>query len=187
MEIKQLNNEKPTGWRLVWQILFVVFMVSNLFLQKHPDRTWTNIYRDKPYRIVIIVFLIFYAITTIWDIIKFYKKEETPQTALLLNEKGITDFLTFKDLGVIAWEDIKFIGVKNNFLSPNLLIVKVKNPLDYINRAGTNFKLKKQLRENNAKHQTPIVIYTNLLDIPTNKLHGLVKNEWRRYKINLGQ
>lgn len=108
--------------------------------------------------------------------LKNQKKEEP--IALIIDQKGITDFQAFEKLGLIPWEEIEFVGIKNNILS-GYLIVKLKNPMEFIGKIQNDFKLKKQLRLNNAKFQTPIVININTLDIKPNRLIQFIKQNWR--------
>lgn len=108
--------------------------------------------------------------------LKNQKKEEP--IALIIDQKGITDFQAFEKLGLIPWEDIEFVGIKNNILS-SYLIVKLKNPMEFIGKIQNDFQLKKQLRLNNAKFQTPIVININTLDIKPNRLIQFIKQNWR--------
>lgn len=116
---------------------------------------------------------------TVFETYKYLKnqKKEEP-IALIIDQKGITDFQAFEKLGLIPWEEIEFVGIKNNILS-SYLIVKLKNPMEFIGKIRNDFQLKKQLRLNNAKFQTPIVININTLDIKPNRLTQFIKQNWR--------
>ncbi|WOC51832.1 hypothetical protein BPO_1185 [Bergeyella porcorum] len=57
--------------------------------------------------------------------------------------------------------------------------MKLKNPMEFIGNIQNDFQLKKQLRLNNAKFQTPIVININTLDIKPNRLTQFIKQNWR--------
>lgn len=111
----------------------------------------------------------------VFETYKYLKKQKKEEpTALIIDQKGITDFQAFEKLGLIPWEEIEFVGIKNNILS-SYLIVKLKNPMEFIGNIQNDFQLKKQLRLNNAKFQTPIVININTLDIKQNKLAQFIK------------
>ncbi|MDO4762883.1 MAG: STM3941 family protein [Flavobacteriaceae bacterium] len=178
-QIKLRNIEKPTWWQLSLKLLFVAYISYKAFFAEHLEK---DIFNEQPYKTVITLFFIVYLGTFITDFFKLLKQDKVSKIALTLNEKGITELLQFKELGIIPWEDIEFVGLKNKFWSQHL-IIKVKNPLEYINKVSANFKLKKLLRENNAKHQTPIVININELDMPSDKLRDLVKNKWNKHKL----
>lgn len=164
-EIKKIRRRKPLLWAVAMKVVLSIILFSILIIRFIKDKhieSWTNI------------LILFFIISTISDIAKFLRKEDEPPIALRINNEGITNYFQFKELGTIPWEDIEFAGVKNN-LWGRYVIVKVKNPLEYINKISANFKLKKLLRENNAKHQTPIVINTNELNITPNELRDWIK------------
>lgn len=125
--------------------------------------------------IILVVFFIF-------DVIKFIKSnKEEKQIGLLINRRGITNFHTLmNEVGLIPWNDIEFIGTKGS-LSGTFLIIKVKNPDDYIQKAES-FELKKLLRNNRTKYETPIAILINGLDISADELRKKAKIEFVKYK-----
>lgn len=126
--------------------------------------------------------LFLYWITFVWDIIKYFKQgEQENKVGLLINRRGITNFHTpMSEVRLIPWNDIEFIGTKGS-LSGNYLIIKVKNPDDYIQKAES-FELKKLLRNNRTKYETPIAILINGLDISADELRKKAKIEFVKYK-----
>lgn len=172
-----IYQEKATSiWWFPFKIVFFAYMLFR-FLKSNFKESESNLLNDLVGRWIIGFSLLFYSIFLIFDIVKYIKNKkngEGREVVIKIDKKGITDYTFLKDLGIIYWEDIEVVGVKNSLLN-HQLIIKVKNPLEYINRANNNFKLKKLLRENNAKYQTPIVIITDNLEMSNNQLRDLIK------------
>lgn len=105
----------------------------------------------------------------------FFPKKEG-ELGLSIDEKGITDnVFDEENMGFIAWEDIERVRVKNNFLESTKILLMVKNPMDYINKAK-NWKTKKQMKINYRKLETPIVINIEPLSIYKNDLVSMLRN-----------
>lgn len=114
----------------------------------------------------------------IFEIIRFYKnKDKARLDALKISTEGITALIgPMSKVGTIRWQDIQMVGV-NPSMTDNSLIIKVKNPLDYIHKVNMDFQTKKKLRQYNAKFQTPIIIATDDLNIRPQALRDLIKKQ----------
>lgn len=119
--------------------------------------------------------LFIYPIIFIFKIIKFFRRrKDKGDIGIRIDSEGIWVYYgVLKDIGVIAWEDIELLGLKNTF-SKNLLFVRVKNPENYINKVN-EFNKRRKLKEYKAKYKTPLVIETQDLEISNYKLKNLIK------------
>ena len=113
------------------------------------------------------------------QIVKFFRKKgkENDKAGLLINEEGIVDLVSEKEnLGLIAWKDIEQIRIKNSFLGGVRLLLMLKNPDEYINGAK-DWNTKKKMRLRYRKWGTPAVINIDNLEVRSNDLVKVIKNE----------
>ena len=111
------------------------------------------------------------------QIVKFFRKKENDKAGLLINEEGIIDFVSEKEnLGLIAWKDIEQIRIKNSFLGGVKLLLMLKKPNEYIDGAK-DWNTKKKMRSQYRKWGTPVVINIDNLEVKSNDLVKVIKNE----------
>ena len=114
------------------------------------------------------------------QIVKFFRKKgkENDKAGLLINEEGIVDLVSEKDnQGLIAWKDIEQIRIKNSFLGGVKLLLMLKNPNEYINGAK-DWNTKKKMRLQYRKWETPAVINIDNLEVKSDDLVKVIKNEF---------
>lgn len=92
---------------------------------------------------------------------------------LILSKEGITDHSGAVNAGLIAWKDIT--SVKQIELSKTpFLILKVKNPEEYIERQESKFQ-KKLLKMNMNTYGSPICISASNLSISISDLQKKIE------------
>ncbi|TRX65907.1 STM3941 family protein [Carboxylicivirga sp. M1479] len=102
------------------------------------------------------------------------------KAGLVINNEGIIDNSSGVSLGLVLWSDIEEIKVKK-VMNQSFLMLMVKNPQDYIDRAENSFK-RKSLKANYKKYGSPIGISTNSLKSSHNNLHGLLTEKLKENK-----
>lgn len=103
------------------------------------------------------------------------KKLFDTTVGLRIDDKGITDNSNAVSVGLIEWDDIT--GIQSlEIASSKMLLIKIKNPEKYINRA-TNLLSKKAMKANNSMYGSPISIISNSLKIKFSKLEELILSE----------
>ncbi len=75
-------------------------------------------------------------VLTVWAVSMMMKSLNRTGPALVIDEQGLTDRSNMTGVGLIAWDDIVDIKEVTNALKKDLIIILVKNPEDYINRAS---------------------------------------------------
>ena len=114
------------------------------------------------------------------QIVKFFRKKgkQNDKAGLLINEEGIVDLVSEKEnLGLIAWKDIEQVKIKNSFLGGIKLLLMLKNPDEYISGAK-DWNTKKKMRLQYRKWGTPTVINIDNLEVKSNDLMKVIKNEF---------
>lgn len=182
-EVKIYLEKDTIGiFGLVVKAGVIAFFLFKFVMANFIDNQQETIFNLPNVKWIIGVSLLIYTIFFVFDIVK-YSKQGKPEDVLglLINRKGITDYHTeMRELGLIPWSEIEFIGTKDS-LSGNYLIIKIKNPEDFIQK-NPNIELKKILRNKQTKYGTPIAILVNGLDISSNELRKLAKIEFVKYK-----
>lgn len=179
------TKEHKKWYYWFWKIFIVVYWGDKVITHNMDGFQRKTLYNDKYFKWVIAFALIFIVISLIWDIVNYFKKpkDNQKQLALLINDEGITDYISqIQNLGVIRWEDMTFVGVKNTMLN-TFLIIKLKNPQEYIDRITANFKLKQELKKTNAKYGTPLVWEMSNLDKNPAELRDLIKLEIQKRNL----
>ncbi|MDO4224539.1 MAG: STM3941 family protein [Bergeyella zoohelcum] len=180
-EIKiEKNRKTETIWKIILMVVGCV-CYSNLFLKSNfysaPKDTL-----DKIVFYILAVLLLVYFVMIVWEIVKFFdKRKEANPIAFTLNEDGII----VENLPIIHWKDIEAVGF-STLITGSLLMIKVSNPLDYIAKVEDDFQLKKILRQNNAKYQTPFAIKVNNLKIKPHELRDLIKEKLKEHRTKIG-
>ena len=119
-------------------------------------------------------------LSLVLQIVKFFRKKgkENDKAGLLINEEGIVDLVSEKEnLGLIAWKDIEQVRIKNSFLGGIKLLLMLKNPDEYISGAK-DWNTKKKMRLQYRKWGTPTVINIDNLEVKSNDLMKVIKNEF---------
>jgi hypothetical protein len=100
--------------------------------------------------------------------------DKTP--GLIINDKGITDNSGGVSVGLIPWTDIKAITIETA-ANQKFLMVKVKNPDEYIN-GQKGFIKKKAMQMNYNTYGSPISISANGLKCNFDELYRTLQDKF---------
>lgn len=99
---------------------------------------------------------------------------------LQIDDRGIVDYSTEMEIGLIDWEDI--IEIKKKSLSLNkFMVVRVKNPEKYIERAEGKMR-KRTLKANLELCGSPITIPATTLKCKFKELEKILTQSFDHYK-----
>src|SRR5262249_22591864 len=102
------------------------------------------------------------------------KKLGDNSPGLLISDKGILDNASGVSAGQILWSDIEDISVIE-IHSQKLIILKVKNPQEYIDKQASGFK-RRLMTMNYKMYGTPLSITSNGLKISFDELLSTLTN-----------
>jgi len=102
------------------------------------------------------------------------KKLADNNPGLIINSDGITDNSSGVSAGLIPWKDINEI-TKETIANQDFLVIKVKNPEEYINRQ-TGLIKRKAMEMNYKSFGSPINISSNGLKCNFNELYQIINN-----------
>lgn len=169
IEIK-LGKKKIITFLLA-AVVFVV--VSSLFIL-HPEKFVSFIFFSKRLiRNIGFAGVSFFGLALIILIIKFFDNKP----GLIIDRNGITDNTNFSSIGLIKWSDITGIG-KEKVLSTEFLLIKVKNPENYIEKSNPMKKI--SLKQNMNVYGTPITITANGLECSFEELEQLINENYNK-------
>lgn len=127
--------------------------------------------------------IIGYAAIIFFGLVAFVliRKLSDTEPGLIIDDAGLYDNSSGLSAGHILWTDIENISVFQ-MQKQKLLMVKVKNPQDYIDRQ-TNFFKRKSMELNLRMYATPVSIATNGLKIPFTELLDLVTQKLQETRM----
>jgi len=166
----------------------VIFTLAFLPLYFYPNHFISSVFRNAFFIKItgLFGFLLFGWATSIL-IIKEYKNK----ISLRIDDFGILDNSNLVKIGLIEWEDIIEIK-RHNLMSTQLILINVKNPEKYIEKAESKFQ-SFLIKSNIKMYDTPITISSSLLNCNLAKLEKTLKEELQKHKsdlspgINLGK
>ena len=123
-----------------------------------------------------IITILFFGIGAVFYVYKLFDKK----AGLTINEEGIIDNSSGISVGLVRWSDIEKLKV-TRVLFIRFLTFTVKNPQDYIAKAGNPFK-RKMMEMNYKSYGTPIHISAGSLQVRFKKLHNLLTEKMDEYK-----
>ena len=168
-DIKKQNHLIIAG--LVFVIASIIIFINADLYAKTPDSYAPVVVRG----LTIFSFLFFGGITAL---LLFKRKDDK---VLYMNDKGIMDKTNASSVGLIEWNDILEIEAKNIF-SGKFLLITVKDPEKYIQKAPIWKKIILKLNAVTAK--TPFSITLNSLQMDPETTTQLVKENYRKFKFN---
>lgn len=172
-----LKQKKVNLVDIVINIAFFVYLTYKLITRNLLDYEGKSIFNDDVGKWVMLAVAFIYLFIIIQKIQNYLRRNYSKKTGLILNEEGIFDVeAEAKTLGIIRWEDIWVVRSQSGFMG-DFLIIKVKNPEEYLDRIQNQFKLKQNFRKYHAKYQTPVVIKTNHLEKTSRELRDLIKSK----------
>ncbi len=104
--------------------------------------------------------------------------DKTP--GLIINKIGLTDNSGGLSVGMIPWNDIKAITIETA-ANQRFLMIKVKNPDEYIEKQKGLVK-KKAMQMNNNYYGSPISISANGLKCNFDELYKTIKDKFDNHK-----
>ena len=161
-------------------LLFIgamIFVFLGVLFLNDPE-AWTSTRNKSPELTTIIGIIAIIFFGTIGAIIG--RKLLDNRAGLIIDDRGITDNTNATSTGLIAWRDIEGI-TKLEIASNKILILKVKNPNHYIERAK-NSLAKRAMKANHKMYGSPISIISNSLKIKFKDLEHLIKTELEKRK-----
>jgi hypothetical protein len=146
----------------IWCLTFIVFpMLPGFYILKITS-------------IAIIICLFLFAVFVL------FKQIFSKKPALIINEKGLTDYSSISSAGFIPWSDIVEFKESVNSLKQKLLLFIVKNPHKYIDTPGAKMSNARQSYHN--LFGTPVVVAFNNLKYDYNELISILKKAFNNYK-----
>jgi hypothetical protein len=113
--------------------------------------------------------------------ITIFRKFSDKKAGLVINRQGIIDNSSGLSAGLVLWSDIDKIETIK-VLSQKLMMVIVKNPQDYIDRAAMPLQ-RKGMEMNHRIYGSPISISANCLQTDFDNLHTLLIAKMKEYKL----
>lgn len=101
--------------------------------------------------------VIFFGATFIYAIKKIFDKS----LGLIIDQSGITDNSNATSIGLISWQDIREITVKQ-ISSTKFMLIHVRDPEMYLDKASSGMQ-KRLMKANIKMYGTPISITSNTL------------------------
>lgn len=157
---------------ILGSIAFVVIAIWELFYMADNQTRFSPSF----VKIAAILGIIFFSFTGFMGFKKMFDK----RPGLIINHEGIDVNASGMKIGMIKWDDIIGFSVFE-VMSTKLLMIKVYNPDDYINKASNKF-ISKMMKSNHSLYGTPLSISSNTLKIDFNSLHKLLKEKFEEYK-----
>lgn len=120
--------------------------------------------------------ILFFGIVAIVILRKFFDKKP----GLTISDEGIIDNSSGNSEGIIPWSDITDIEV-GQVMSQKFLMIIVKNPQEYINKAKNSLK-KNGMKMNYKSYGSPIAISSNTLKMNFQELQDLLNEKFIQNK-----
>ncbi len=112
----------------------------------------------------------------------FIRKLPDTKPGLIIDDKGLTDNSSGLPAGQILWSDIKEVSVIE-ISGQRIIMLKAKNPQDYIDRQTSLF-VRKGMELNNRLYGTPLQITANGLKISFDDLLTLITKKFEETRHN---
>jgi len=144
------TNKKSANMVLVMGLVFsAICYVTTIFWVAHLQKFVTV----TEFQIMAVIICTGVLIT----MLVAYKKKLKPRVAVTVSDEGINDATYELSNGLIKWEDLKEVGLKDG-----MVILVVANPQQYIDKAK-NPGMKRLLQNYQKKYNTPVVLNPSYL------------------------
>lgn len=160
--------------------LSVVFIIIGIWLfiyannfQDHSIRLARN---PMLVKLVGLIGVFFFGATGIFG----FKKLSDKRVGVTIDKDGITDHTNGGSIGLIKWKDISKIRTQQ-VMSTKFLLIDVKNPEAYIEKAESAMKAK-VMRTNMQVYKTPLSMTSSTLKCSFDELEGLVRTSMKKHK-----
>ncbi|MFL9834215.1 STM3941 family protein [Chryseobacterium terrae] len=179
-EIKIPLSKLKMTLLLLGAVLFValgLWLIFGSFESYSGSYSRYSYVKEPIFRIPVgLLSVVFFGLCAILIFLKLLDGKE----GLIINEKGIFDNSGYFSIGLIIWSDI--ISIENiKQKDNNFILVRVKNPKTYINKAR-GFMHLKAMRANYKWYNSPIMISANSLQINNKELYTLLMNKMEEFK-----
>lgn len=155
----------------------VIFTISFLILFFYPSYFVSHIFRNILFiKLTGLIGFVLFGWVTLVLVRKQYKNE----IGLTIDDFGILDNSNLVKTGLIEWEDIVEIK-RHDLMSSQLIVVNVKNPEKYIEKAESKFQAF-LIKSNFKMYGTPITISSSLLNCSFDKLEKTLREEFEKHK-----
>lgn len=136
-------------------------------------------------RFLLLVIGIFALLTTFFCCIAYFHLTREHFNALYISEEGINDISTGNRIGTILWKDVDSIKIMDDIssLKRKYVVLKVKNPNEYIDREPTRSK-KRSLELRLQYYGSPICISNRALDCTFEELREAVFDRYKKYQAS---
>ncbi len=157
----------------------LAFVATGLWFVIAPPKI-ENVYWGNPTKIAIAGYgsIIFFGLCAF----VFIRKLPDNKPGLIIDSTGLIDNSSGLSAGHILWTDIENISVLE-IHKQKLLMLKVKNPQDYINRQNNLFR-RKGMELNYKMYGTPLSITANGLKIPFQELLALITQKFQEKRTS---
>lgn len=137
-------------------------------------------------RFLFIVVGVFALLVTFFCCMAYFHLTREHFNAIYISDEGINDVSTGNRIGTILWRDIENIKIMDDIsnLKRKYIVLKVKNPAEYINREPTRSK-RRSLELRLQYYGSPICISDRALDCTFEELREAVYDKYNMYNSKL--
>lgn len=165
----RFNQQKRT--LLYFVAGFMLITGIGIFVKSFSKKPFQNPY-ILPLGVVFILAFI--------AIVFYARKLLVHSTAVVIDDKGITDNANSGPVRFIPWGDVVEVN-KKKVSGGKFICIHVNNPNDYLNRE-TSPAQQKRLEFNNTYCETPVVISSNNLSVDYYTLLEIIQRKHNLYK-----
>lgn len=136
-------------------------------------------------RFLLILIGFFSLLTTAFCCISYYHLTREKFRAIYISEEGLNDTSTGSRIGTILWKDVDNIKVMDDIsnLKRKYIVIKVKNPNEYIDREPARSK-KRSMELRLQYYGSPICISNRALDCTFEELKQAVYERYDLYQAS---
>lgn len=136
-------------------------------------------------RFLLILIGFFSLLTTVFCCISYYYLTREKFRAIYISEEGLNDTSTGSRIGTILWKDVDNIKVMDDIsnLKRKYIVIKVKNPNEYIDREPARSK-KRSMELRLQYYGSPICISNRALDCTFEELKQAVYERYDLYQAS---
>lgn len=157
----------------------LIFVVLGIWLVFYPPSTESSFWvTPSKMKLAGCASMIFFGFCAFF----FIRKLPDDKPGLILDDIGITDNSSGLPAGQVLWLDIKKVSVIE-ISGQRIIMLKAKNPQDYIDRQTSLF-VRKSMELNNRLYGTPLSQTANGLKISFDDLLALVSEKFENARRN---
>lgn len=134
-------------------------------------------------RFALMVIGVFAFFITFFCLVSYFHLSRESFKAIYITDDGINDISTGHRVGTILWKDVESIKIMDDIsnLKRKYIVLRVKNPNEYIDREPTRSK-KRSLELKHQYYGSPICISDRALDCTFEELKQAVVDKYNMYK-----